>query len=56
MVRIIAGTLTQVGRGQRTVEALPGILTSCDRAMAGPTLPPEGLCLMWIKYPDDVDL
>ncbi len=52
MVRIIAGTLHEVGRGKIPADAIPGILASGDRARAGPTLPPEGLCLSWIRYPD----
>lgn len=50
MVRIIAGTLVEVGRGVIEPEAIPQIITAKDRNAAGPTLPPNGLCLMWIKY------
>ncbi len=50
MVRIIAGTLVDVGRGQIEPERIAEILNANDRAAAGPTLPPEGLCLRWIKY------
>ncbi len=50
MVRIIAGTLMEVGRGRVEPDAIPRILDACERTAAGPTLPPEGLCLMWIKY------
>jgi len=52
MVRIIAGTLLEVGRGRIDPDAIPTILERTDRAAAGPTLPPEGLCLMWIDYGD----
>jgi tRNA pseudouridine38-40 synthase len=52
MVRIIAGTLVEVGRGELAVEDIPRIIEARDRTQAGPTLPPEGLCLMWIKYPE----
>ena len=48
MVRIIAGTLMEVGRGAVEPEALPGILEARDRQKAGPTAPPEGLTL--VKY------
>ena len=53
MVRIIAGTLLDVGVGRREPEDVPGILAARDRSAAGATLPPEGLCLMWIRYPGD---
>lgn len=48
MVRIIAGTLVEVGRGRLAPAAVSAILASGDRALAGPTLPPHGLCLEWI--------
>ncbi len=50
MVRIIAGTLHDVGRGRVSADDVPGIIAGLDRVRAGPTLPPEGLCLEWIKY------
>jgi tRNA pseudouridine38-40 synthase len=50
MVRIIAGTLMQVGLGQRSIEDVAATLASRERARAGPTLRPEGLCLEWIRY------
>ncbi|MCR4896694.1 MAG: tRNA pseudouridine(38-40) synthase TruA [Lachnospiraceae bacterium] len=50
MVRILAGTLTDVGMGRKTPEQMPGILASGDRRQAGPTLPPEGLFLMGYEY------
>ncbi len=52
MVRIIAGTLHEVGRGKLEPPDVDRILAAADRAAAGPTLPPEGLCLMWIAYRD----
>jgi len=48
MVRIIAGTLVEVGRGRLAPEAIAAILASRDRRHAGPTLPPHGLRLEWI--------
>ena len=50
MVRIIAGTLFEVGRGRLPPEVIEQVLSSGDRRLAGPTLGPEGLCLQWIKY------
>ncbi len=50
MVRIIAGTLVEVGRGRMDASAIPGIIEARDRTKAGPTLPPTGLCLEWIRY------
>ena len=51
MVRIIAGTLMEIGRGRISADAMPEILASADRHRAGPTLPPQGLRLEWIRYP-----
>lgn len=50
MVRIISGTLIEVGRGKYEPQQIPKMIASKDRAIAGSTLPPEGLFLMWIKY------
>lgn len=50
MVRIIAGTLADVGRGRIEPAEIPGIIAGADRRRAGPTMPPEGLCLEWIRY------
>lgn len=50
MVRIIAGTLRDVGRGRIPPAAIPEILAAGDRGRAGQTLPPGGLCLRWVHY------
>lgn len=50
MVRIIVGTLLEVGRGYWEPEQVQAILESKDRKQAGPTAPPEGLCLMKVDY------
>ncbi|MBL9148913.1 MAG: tRNA pseudouridine(38-40) synthase TruA [Phycisphaerae bacterium] len=50
MVRVIAGTLVDVGRGQKAPDEVSEIVASRDRTRAGQTLPPQGLCLRWIHY------
>lgn len=50
MVRIIAGTLIQVGAGMRNAVSVKEALEALDRSQAGPTAPPEGLTLIEIKY------
>lgn len=53
MVRILTGTLLEVGNGKIPVEAIPQILTSKDRNQAGVTAPAHGLTLMKVDYPID---
>ena len=50
MVRIMVGTLLEVGRGFWEPEKVGEILLARDRKQAGPTAPPEGLCLMKVDY------
>jgi tRNA pseudouridine38-40 synthase len=50
MVRAIAGTLVEVGRGRRAPGWMSVLLESHDRAAAGRTAPPEGLCLVRVTY------
>lgn len=50
MVRIIAGTLMDVGRGSYPPEYMKDILAACDRKTAGPTAPARGLTLMEVNY------
>lgn len=50
MVRIITGTLLEVSRGGISPTALPGILVSGNRTLAGPTAPPHGLYLDEVYY------
>lgn len=50
MVRIVAGTLLEVGRGRLCPGDVAEILAPGDRQSAGPTLPPQGLCLMRVHY------
>ena len=50
MVRIVAGTLVDIGRGQLEVDAMARILASRDRRQAGQTAPPHGLMLWTVTY------
>lgn len=50
MVRIIAGTLLMVGRGQMRPEEVEKIIDKRDRKGAGPTAPAKGLTLKVIEY------
>jgi len=50
MVRNIAGTLIEIGKGKLLPESLKKILQSKDRKTAGPTAPARGLCLMKVEY------
>ena len=56
MVRIITGTLCEVGTGRIKPCDIPYIIESCDRSKAGMTAPPEGLHLSKVFYPDDLFL
>jgi len=50
MVRILVGTLVEVGQGRRDPDSLPGLLTRGDREEAGITAPPQGLFLAEVRY------
>ena len=50
MVRIISGTLLDVGIGKIDPDAIPSIIESKDRKMAGKTLPALGLYLVEVNY------
>ncbi|MBR2786499.1 MAG: tRNA pseudouridine(38-40) synthase TruA [Clostridia bacterium] len=50
MVRIISGTLVDVGLGKINANNIPAIILSGDRQMAGKTLPPQGLYLLSVEY------
>ena len=49
MVRILVGTLVEVGRGERTEESIPALFGQ-KREQAGFLAPPQGLCLMEVTY------
>jgi tRNA pseudouridine38-40 synthase len=49
MVRIIVGTLVEVGMGRRNESEMSEMLAAKDRRAAGPTAPPHGLYLQWIR-------
>lgn len=50
MVRIIVGTLSEVGRHKRSPSCIPEILQAKDRRAAGETAPPQGLYLLQVLY------
>lgn len=50
MVRILTGTLLEVGKGTYGPEHVEEILKSCSREMAGPCVPARGLCLREVRY------
>lgn len=55
MVRIISGTLIEVGIGKKKPEDIPALITARDRTKAGLTAPAKGLTLEEIYYPDNLD-
>ena len=50
MVRNIAGTLVDVGRGKCTVDSVAVMLRRKDRRLSGPTMPAKGLALVKVRY------
>ena len=50
MVRVIVGTLLEVGKGVRKAEDIPAVLEAKDRTRAGYTAPARGLCLTRVDY------
>lgn len=50
MVRIIVGTLLEVGYGEKSKEEVISVLNSTERCKAGATAPAQGLCLMKVDY------
>jgi tRNA pseudouridine38-40 synthase len=56
MVRIIVGTLVEIGLGKRTPDCIRAALTGSNRDLAGPTAPAWGLCLNSVQYPGHYEL
>jgi tRNA pseudouridine38-40 synthase len=50
MVRVLVGTMLEVGAGRRTVAEFKGLLRGAPRASAGPTATAHGLCLVGVSY------
>jgi len=55
MVRKIVGTLLEVGKGRLAPADIPQLIELRDRSRSGPTVPPEGLYLVALEYPDPTD-
>jgi tRNA pseudouridine38-40 synthase len=51
-IRIMVGTLVEVGLGRFTPEDITEMLNAKDRRAAGSTAPPHGLYLQWIQHAD----
>ncbi|HJB48340.1 MAG TPA: tRNA pseudouridine(38-40) synthase TruA [Candidatus Olsenella excrementigallinarum] len=54
MVRTIAGSLVEVGRGHRAPGWIEGVLAARDRVAAGPCAPAKGLTFVGVAYPEGV--
>ena len=54
MVRAVVGTLFEVGRGQMTPDEMREVIHSKSRCAAGQSMPPDGLYLTDIRYPDHI--
>ncbi|TLM92029.1 MAG: tRNA pseudouridine(38-40) synthase TruA, partial [Actinobacteria bacterium] len=54
MVRVIVGTLVEVGSGRRQADWVAEALAACSREAAGPTAPAHGLTLHAVSYPEEV--
>lgn len=54
MIRIIMGTLLQVGKGERSPESIPEIIEAQNREMAGPLVPAKGLTLVKVLFDKNI--
>ena len=52
MVRMLVGTLVEIGKGKRPATDMPRLLARQPGLRAGATAPPHGLCLMSVDYPE----
>ncbi|MBI1749838.1 MAG: tRNA pseudouridine(38-40) synthase TruA [Acidobacteria bacterium] len=52
MVRKIVGTLIEVGKGKLKPEEIPALFELRDRSKSGMTMPPQGLCMVAVEYPE----
>jgi tRNA pseudouridine38-40 synthase len=50
MVRVLFGTMLEVGAGRRDPAGFAALLEGAPRASAGPTAEPHGLCLEGVSY------
>jgi len=55
MVRKIVGTLLEAGKGRIAPADIPNLFELRDRSRSGPTVPPEGLYLVSLEFPDPAD-
>ena len=55
MVRIMVGTLLEVGQGKRSPQEIQDILAACNRDAAGPTAPAYGLMLVKYEFLRNID-
>lgn len=53
MIRVVVGSLVEVGLGRHSEEWLAAALAALDRSAAGPTAPPNGLVLWHVEYPEE---
>ena len=53
MVRILTGTLLEIGRGERSIDSIHDIFESKNRELAGELVPGKGLTLVEVKYENE---
>lgn len=56
MIRILVGTIAEVGKGSISIEEFKKILAANDRSLAGLTAPAHGLCMEFVKYERPISL